>query len=63
MIARLTAVVVLPSPGSAEVTTKTFVAVSTSTNCRLVRSTRNASARGAWEAWEVTRGSERIDGS
>ncbi len=42
--ARLTAVVVLPSPGTAEVTTRTRGGESTSRNCRLVRSSRNDSA-------------------
>ncbi len=39
--------VVLPSPGAALVTRTTLWARSTSTNCRLVRSWRNASAPGA----------------
>ena len=44
--ARLTAVVLLPSPGSALVITKTFCSWSMSTYCMLVRSTRKASAHG-----------------
>ena len=45
-IARLHTEVVLPSPGSALVTTMTLHGLSTSTYCRFVRNCRNASARG-----------------
>ncbi len=48
--------VVLPSSGTAEVTTKALACRSTSTNCRFVRSTRNDSARGAWDAMSVMSG-------
>ncbi len=44
--ARFTSVVVLPSAGSELVTTMTLRGLSTSTNCRFVRSCRNASDRG-----------------
>ena len=43
-MARLTVVVVLPSPGIAEVTMNECLAVVTSTNMRLVRNRRMASA-------------------
>ena len=55
-IATLVAVVDLPSPGIELVTTKTLLPASMSTNWRFVRSTRNASTRGAWELSELTRG-------
>ena len=47
--ARLIAVVDLPSPGRALVSTMTFCSASTSTYCMLVRSTRKASAHGVVE--------------
>ena len=46
LMARLAVVVVLPSPGSEEVKTIERGWLAASTNCRLVRSARNASARG-----------------
>jgi hypothetical protein len=57
----LVAVVDLPSPGIELVTTKTLAAAaSMSTNCRFVRSTRNASTRGAWELRELTKGVREV---
>ena len=49
MIARLQALVVLPSDGRAEVMTTAFGGSSTSTYCRLVRTVRKPSART--EVW------------
>ncbi len=54
--AALTAVVDLPSPGTELVTTNALLVLSTSTKLRLVRSTRNASARGACEGSELISG-------
>ena len=62
-IAMLAAVVDLPSPGIAELITNALLAWSTSRNCRLVRSTRKASTRGAWEGSEEISGSVSTDGS
>ena len=52
----LLAVLVLPSPGTELVTTKTFIRLSTSTNWRFVRRIRNASTRGEWGARSVSSG-------
>ncbi len=54
--ARLIAVVDLPSPGTALVTTNVFGGSSTSRNCRFVRSIRNDSSRGACESRLVMSG-------
>ena len=55
-IAALIAVVDLPSPGTELVTTKALLGWSTSMNERLVRSTRNASARGACDGRPLING-------
>ena len=61
-IATLTAVVDLPSPGTELVTTNALLRWSTSMKDRLVRSTRNASARGAWAGSQLISGSFRTSG-